>query len=480
MTLYAKDTSVPVVRSRAEIEDRAKAARRTFEREFQMTMKRVQMRPVMSADATLVVGATPSYLHDNLMPKLLRYGITVKWHLEMEKKFSPSIPKGCNLVLIIADMVPQSKSVLRNFRDLCSEEGIPMISTMRKEASFSRDLERHGFQRRDPLVIPALPVAPAAEIQRIEQEIEKARPLFSNGASNGVDLSKKYGLKTELTLVTPALAVEWLEKNKENRAIRHRQVEFLSNAIKRGEWKVTHQGIAFGQDGSLYDGQHRLWAVVEANVPVHMMVTWGLPASARADIDTQTRRTVGDNLKIIHGIVDGKAKVEALNMIRLLVSKDNSPATHDQVVQMLEDYREGLNFMTAIHKRKDKLFSAPVRGAIVFAHRTAPEKVEEFVRQYTTGEMLAGDSGIFLLRSLMLGSSNRGNTSADRRVLTVKALRAIAAHIMDTKIAILYPTEDAVAFFGKAHGLELPGSSTSVSPEVAMRRAGGRQAKAEV
>lgn len=41
-------------------------------------------------------------------------------------------------------------------------------------------------------------------------------------------------------------------------------VKGFAEAMSRGEWMVTHQGIAFSSAGVLVDGQHRLAAVIEA------------------------------------------------------------------------------------------------------------------------------------------------------------------------------------------------------------------------
>ena len=72
-------------------------------------------------------------------------------------------------------------------------------------------------------------------------------------------------MKTEVVLVTPLLAKKWLERNTDNRDIRPSVVTGLAESITRGEWVLSHQGIAFAKSGRLLDGQHRLLAIVEAN-----------------------------------------------------------------------------------------------------------------------------------------------------------------------------------------------------------------------
>jgi hypothetical protein len=103
-------------------------------------------------------------------------------------------------------------------------------------------------------------------------------------------------MKTEYKIVTPALAAEYLKKNKtDNRSIRKNWVKTLADSIKRGEWVTTHQGIAFASDGTLIDGQHRLHAIAEAEVPVVLAVTTGIDASnAYMVIDQGVRKTSAD------------------------------------------------------------------------------------------------------------------------------------------------------------------------------------------
>ena len=68
--------------------------------------------------------------------------------------------------------------------------------------------------------------------------------------------------------VTPELACRWLEANTQNRVVNPAHVDRLVRDMKAGRWYLTHQGIAFDTHGLLVDGQHRLWAILEADVPV--------------------------------------------------------------------------------------------------------------------------------------------------------------------------------------------------------------------
>lgn len=68
-------------------------------------------------------------------------------------------------------------------------------------------------------------------------------------------------VRFETVAMTPAMAERFLARNEGNRLIRRYKVEAIADAIRRGEWETTHQGIAIDPDGRLIDGQHRLSAI---------------------------------------------------------------------------------------------------------------------------------------------------------------------------------------------------------------------------
>jgi hypothetical protein len=112
-------------------------------------------------------------------------------------------------------------------------------------------------------------------------------------------------METRLTLVTPQMAREWLERNTDNRPLRPGVVEGFLAAYKRGEWKVTHQGIAFAKSGRLLDGQHRLTFISELpeKTVIPMNVTVDLEEEAFDSIDQGFKRTTSDLYMVSGGLV---------------------------------------------------------------------------------------------------------------------------------------------------------------------------------
>jgi hypothetical protein len=101
-------------------------------------------------------------------------------------------------------------------------------------------------------------------------------------------------IKTIATVITPTMAIKWLEGNVHNRTLSQKTVDAFARDILLGHWVITHQGIAFAKDGTLIDGQHRLWAVVESKKAVLMNVTTGLDLSTQNAIDIGRNRSVRD------------------------------------------------------------------------------------------------------------------------------------------------------------------------------------------
>lgn len=103
--------------------------------------------------------------------------------------------------------------------------------------------------------------------------------------------------QTTVMAITPTVARLMLESQQYNRKVRNGHVVELASAITRGEWRTTHQGIAFDNCGRLIDGQHRLRAIILSGVSIDMMVTIGCDPSDFEVMDISATRTAADRLR---------------------------------------------------------------------------------------------------------------------------------------------------------------------------------------
>ena len=136
-------------------------------------------------------------------------------------------------------------------------------------------------------------------------------------------------MKTELKTITPAWARDRLEElriaQEEGKFCQHqprqRAIQRYAADMTAGKWLITHQGIAFDEEGNLLDGQNRLWAIVRANVPVKMQVSTGVEGDGKIRpmdvIDNGMTRSLGNQLRISHGYSNAN---EAAALVRGVVT----------------------------------------------------------------------------------------------------------------------------------------------------------------
>lgn len=98
--------------------------------------------------------------------------------------------------------------------------------------------------------------------------------------------------------ITPELAKSLLAINKGNRHLSKSHVAFFEAQLRRGEMKLTHQGIAIGKSGKLLDGQHRLQAIANTGIGVSLPVAYDVPDDSFSVLDTGRARTSSDVLSI--------------------------------------------------------------------------------------------------------------------------------------------------------------------------------------
>lgn len=150
-------------------------------------------------------------------------------------------------------------------------------------------------------------------------------------------------MRSKVQKISPPRAAEMLSVNTSSRPLSRSTVRSLAEAMGRGEWLVAHQGIAFDTAGVLVDGQHRLAAVIEADVPVDMTVFTEVEPGTFDVLDTGKKRNAADVLAI-----EGEKSTTLLAaMVRTSVWQcQNRPdqswswgaagVTNHQIVQTLE------------------------------------------------------------------------------------------------------------------------------------------------
>lgn len=175
-------------------------------------------------------------------------------------------------------------------------------------------------------------------------------------------------MKTSIINVTPAMAQKFLDSNAEfQRNLRIGEVKTLAEAMRRGEWVLTHQGVAFDSNGRLIDGQHRLHAIIMSGLPQDMLVVNGVDPAAFKVLDIGAKRSTADLLSI-----DKKEAGVVSFFARLKGSKRPSP---QQCFTVYQDYIDQIQpVVRATTGTKNLFHSAAFQSAAVLQLKLMPER----------------------------------------------------------------------------------------------------------
>ena len=106
-------------------------------------------------------------------------------------------------------------------------------------------------------------------------------------------------MKIEKILITPTMAKELLEKNINNRNVKQPVVARYAKDMIAGKWKQdTAELIKISKTGLILDGQHRLLAIVKANVSIYFHIASELEDNIFDVLDTGSIRNSCDVFNI--------------------------------------------------------------------------------------------------------------------------------------------------------------------------------------
>ncbi len=265
-------------------------------------------------------------------------------------------------------------------------------------------------------------------------------------------------------LVTPALAAEWLKSNTRNRALRMPKVRRFADEIAAGRWCVTHQGIAFGADGTLYDGQHRLHAIVMAGVAVEVEVTRGLPPSALDVIDYGgDARRAEDIIAIADGVKLTSRQKARLVVASTLIEHGNlnhvEPSTPQSLRRVLTAHGAALAAVETVFGigHGARLTPASLIGSIMVAWRSEPKAALAFLSALKSGAALQASHPVLALRNFLINTEiSRSGGVAGREALSLRTFGAFDAYVRGDDLQALRANAGArdryVAAWKRANG----------------------------
>ena len=251
--------------------------------------------------------------------------------------------------------------------------------------------------------------------------------IASNNPSNG----KPYNVVME---VGPKQAIHWLENNSRNRAVKQSHVDRLARDIIENRWRLSHQGIAFDTRGLLLDGQHRLWAIVEANRPVLLRVFFNEPAENKQVMDVGERRSNLDIMTMTQQVGDVSAK--HLSTLRSMLAGRSVSSTRRSVGEegkLFLKHGEAIRFaMRHLGASSIKGVSTAITRAVVArAFYSAPHNVLVHFCNILKSGIASNDEdyAAVMLWQFLVRESNAGRADGVRRLRYGKTEWALAAFL---------------------------------------------------
>ena len=181
-------------------------------------------------------------------------------------------------------------------------------------------------------------------------------------------------MKTEVLTITPEMALDMLCKNSSNRKIRQNRVRYYANQMREGKWHLTGQGITFAKDGTLLDGQHRLHAIVESEIPQEMLVVYD--ADKVATYDCGLKRSISDQLQLANAkYANSVIANNGLAIIKLYMCiEDHGTISHavrdysaDDIMTWIDAHMEDAEYFTNLLYSQGKSALNGTRRAVIFA-----------------------------------------------------------------------------------------------------------------
>ena len=238
---------------------------------------------------------------------------------------------------------------------------------------------------------------------------------------------------TKLEKITPPKATEYLAQNLCNRPISPPTVQKYVRLMQAGKFYVTHQGVAFDEEGRLRDGQHRLAAIVAANTPVSLLVTRGLSEEAALAIDDGRKRTDAQALSMAHGAaISGFLTAIAKEMYTggLHFATTAKPVTAERL-ELVEFYGQHAAAMQTVWEAF-RNNTAGVGAAYILAalargtYHVPAKKLKRFAEVLASGYSKEGEEAIITLRNhILLKRRQEKKTRALRDELYAKTEQAL-------------------------------------------------------
>lgn len=222
--------------------------------------------------------------------------------------------------------------------------------------------------------------------------------------------------------INAAKAKHYLTHNTRNRTLRQHRVNQYAEQMTRGQWKETGDPIRFSVTGQLLDGQHRLAAIIAADVTIKAIIVRDVSDDVFPVLDSGLSRTPADTLGSGHE-KSASHKAAAIRQL-IIVELGGDPRKSEDLqaitrIDISEYYAENIEEISAAVHTASRMYEAFAGGNrsawgafVTMAYRIHPEMAEEFIEGVRLGTNLTIGDPRLALRNWLANKRTLPNAGA--------------------------------------------------------------------
>jgi hypothetical protein len=255
-------------------------------------------------------------------------------------------------------------------------------------------------------------------------------------------LSKLNGIDTFAMLIGPKEAAMLLHSNVNNRPISEKHVALLANSMKKGEWALNGEPLIFFKDGTLGNGQHRLYAIIRSETTQQFLVVRGVDNATFSTMDGGRKRAGSDVLSLAgeENSVTLSSTARAFLMYHL-TGRSAFLITPSQILTCVKENPDlrVWNTKRVSVKSLKRFPSALAAYATIAARKHGDEPMNIFFDQLATGADLKAGSPALLLRDRL---TTNQVSKLSKQMQNAFMIKAINAHIQGRQLGFLRWKDD--------------------------------------
>ena len=241
-------------------------------------------------------------------------------------------------------------------------------------------------------------------------------------------------MKVEIVAISPDMAASMLERNTMNRPLDSSRVSKYALIMKSGQWRINGENIILAKDGTILDGQHRLWAILEAGITVEIGITYNIPLEYFSSINHGKTRSDSD-VVYIAGFKNAKIVAPVVRLAYLYDVIDltmpigrSRQISSDLILNYAKSLQEdGIDESVELATTGKHHFKPTVMAFchLIFSRKNA-EKAKIFFLGVKSGENLSIGSPILALRGKLIDNASAKHKLSIREeiALYIKAWNA--------------------------------------------------------